>query len=319
MTEYVINKGLIANKNILKDASKEELCVLLILVSLDGRISGAEELSELCGTSKARVASALVLWEEMGVIAPKKADGNVTDEHAHREGASELYEESSEKIAKDIHDHGLASLLSECAILMGKPTLTGAETNKIVSVYTQYSLGEEYIITLAAYLKEKGKLSATRLATEAERLIKIGIDCVEELEKYIAEKENETDVDMEFKHLLGIRNRNLSAKEREYAEKWFSDFGFSVEIIGLAYSYSTVNTDSRALPYMDKLLCGWHEAGCRTAAECEAHYNTHKAEIYSEGSSAPKSKKKTKEKPRYGEFDINDAFAKALERSYGED
>ena len=38
-------------------------------------------------------------------------------------------------------------------------------------------------------------------------------------------------------------------------------------------------------------------------------------------SSTPKtsSSRKKKEKPRYGDFNVNDAFAKALERSYGSD
>jgi DNA replication protein DnaD len=71
---------------------------------------------------------------------------------------------------------------------------------------------------------------------------------------------------------------------------------------------------------MDKILTEWHEAGCKTLEECRAHEEKNKAdrrEAYK-----PKTKPREKEKPkppRYGSFDVDEAFRAALKRSFSDD
>jgi DNA replication protein DnaD len=70
------------------------------------------------------------------------------------------------------------------------------------------------------------------------------------------------------------------------------------------------------LRYMDSVLTDWHNAGCKTVSECKARSA---ARHYTDKSAEPKKRQKTDAPtPRYGNFDVNDAFKKALERSYGE-
>ena len=322
MTDYSIDINNLSLKESFADASKEELRVLLTLISTDGKITDTESLAKLSRTSRARAAASLAFWEDAGVIferAPsKESDSNVKEEYKTEDAP----EESAEKIAKDIKDRGLASLLSECARLMDKPMLSTAETKKIVNVYVQYALNEEYIITLAAFLKEQNKLTAVRLASDAENLVKKGIDCVEELEIYIAKKVKLSDAEWQYKKFFAIYDRPLSPDESERAEKWFSTFGYSEEIIGLAYSITTKNKSKLEMPYMDSIITGWYNSGCKTLVDCEAENEKFredwKSENLSQGASPSASpRRKTKEKPRYGDFDVADAFAKALERSYG--
>ena len=64
---------------------------------------------------------------------------------------------------------------------------------------------------------------------------------------------------------------------------------------------------------MDKILTAWHEAGCKTLAECVAHQGEQK----STAEEPKRAKKSEAPKLRYGDFDIDDAFQKALNRSYG--
>ena len=70
---------------------------------------------------------------------------------------------------------------------------------------------------------------------------------------------------------------------------------------------------------MDKVLTVWHEAGCKTVEECRALAASEKAKAEKDRADSQAARKKSKtepEKPRYGDFDINDAFKAALERSY---
>ena len=331
MIDYLTIPKTLTDKSEFTEASREELRVLLALIEANGRFSSEEELAKKAATSKARAVSSLVFWEEAGVITPREKGAEaienltrptITEEFEERIELGEISEESAVKVAKDIRDNGLSELLNECALIMEKPTLSTAEAKQICAIYTQYALGEEYIITLAAYIAQKGKLTAQRLVIEAERLVKRGIDCVEALEKYIIEKDKESGAGWEFKHLLGIYNRNLSKSEQEYVNKWYYEYGFSEEIIGIAFDITVVNTAGKvSLPYMDKLLTHWNECGCKTADDCNNLIErertekkvSEKAEEKVKKASAPK-----KQTPRYGDFDVNDAFKKALQRSYGD-
>lgn len=323
MKFYKINLTRLTERDSFSDASREELRALLALISVRGEIRGAEDLSELAGISKARASASLSFWSEAGVIyegeEPDKRDSSVTEEYESREEP----DKSSEEIARSIKNMGLASLLSEIARLMDRPMLSTAETKKIVTVYTEYALNEEYIITLAAFLKEKERLTAQRLVADAERLVKKGIDSTEELEIYLLKRSRLSDAEWKYKRLVGIYDRALSPLESEMAEKWYCVFGYSDEIIGHAFSITTSKNNKLELPYMDAIITAWHEEGCKTLEDCEAHHRKFSAEWQSQNSSESNSqtgsRRKQKEKPRYGEFNVNDAFAKALERSYGED
>ena len=322
MTEYSINIFKLSEREAFADASKEELRVLLALISENGLFADGEHLARLAHTSRARAIASLAFWQDAGIISEKKkapeADGNIKEEYESADGP----EESAKEIAREIKDKGLASLLSECALLMEKPMLSTSETKKIVNVYTQYALNEEYIITLAAFLKEQNKLTAVRLASDAERLVKKGIDCTEELEIYIAKKAKLSDAEWQYKKFFAIYDRPLSPDESERAEKWFYTFGYSEEIIGLAYSITTKNKNKLEIAYMDSIITGWYNSGCKTVADCEAENEKFreewKAENLKDENASPSSKRKPKEKPRYGNFDVTDAFTKALQRSYGD-
>ncbi|MBR5139997.1 MAG: DnaD domain protein [Clostridia bacterium] len=321
MTYYKVNTADLHKKDCFADATKEELRVLLAIISENGKVEDHEALSELAHTSKARASASLAFWEEAGVIKESDtAEPTVSVEYK----TDDAPEESAASIAKKIKDDGLASLISECARIMDKPMLSTAETKKIVNIYSQYGLNEEYIITLAAYLKERNRLTANRLADEAESLSKKGITCTEELEIYIDKSAKLSDAEWQYKRVIGIFGRALSPVESEMAERWFSTYAYSEEIVKLAFGIATRSNIKLEISYMDAIIKNWYEKGCRTIADCTAESERFSLEWKSKNlgttvsnQAEGPSRRKQKEKPRYGDFDVNDAFKKALERSYG--
>lgn len=318
MTKYIINTKEISECEGFADASKEELRVLLCLISKNGSFNDCDELATLAHTSKARVIASIAFWQEAGVISQTNNafEDNVREEYEN----DEQPEATLENIAKEIKNKDLASLLSECARLMDKPMLSTTEAKAIVSVYTKHELNEEYIITLAAFLKEQKKLTAARLVRDAEGLVEKGITCLEELEIYLEKAAKQSSAEWEYKRLLGIYGRTLSRDEAERAEKWFYTYGYSEEIIGLAFSITTTVTGKLEISYMDSIINGWYNSGCKTLEDCKAQNEKFKDEKRAEnspGNLTQPTRRKQKEKPRYGEFNVADAFSKALERSYG--
>lgn len=325
MTKYKVTPLSVTDRDAFTEASREELRVLIALIERGGRVESEAELAALAKTSRARAGASLVFWEEAGVISAASDTPTVTEEfdgaiQSIEEKMKDAAEKPAVEVASDIRDSALKGLIRECALLMEKPTLSTPEARKISALYKDFSLGEEYILTLAAHISEKGKLTAGRLENEAIRLLGKDITTVEELERYISKKENETGAEWEFRNLVGIYNRNLSKKELALVKKWYYDFGYSNEVVGEAYDTAVFNTGKVSLPYMDKLLTHWHELGAKTLEECRKISDAEREEMRAKEKekTPPKLPRAKKETPRYGDFDVNDAFEKALLRSYGD-
>ncbi len=300
------------------DASAEELRVLIAV--REAATTDSEALSGLCRISKARAAAAVSYWKSAGILTD---DGTptITEVFEKRISTGELDERTALETARDIRDHRLADMINECARIMKRTSdFNTKEIEKLTALYTQYSVSEEYIVTLAAYeadrlAKTDKKLTVSKLIDKALRLIGKDIDTLEALDEYIKKIESESTIERELRHLLGIYGRTITPTEKKFFKRWSHEYGYFTEIIGEAYDIAVHATGDRSLDYMDTVLTGWHKAGCRTLAECRAEQEKFRAE----GAAKRASKKKEEEKPKmkYGNFDVEDAFQRALERSYG--
>ena len=313
---YICAPLKISDKEAFCEASREELRVLLALIEKNGMAFDMDEIASLSKTSKTRAASALVFWEEAGVI--RKSTPTITEEFEERLKLGEIREESAKDVAKHIRNSGLADMITECAALMKRSALNSAEIKQLTALNEQYALSEEFILTLAAYLSERGRLTVTKLVNKAIKLTEREIDNPKALEAYIIERESESEAEREFRKLFGIYGRAPSKTEKECFKKWSKDYGYFTEIVGEAYDIAVTNATRGHISYADKLLSRWFETGCRTLADCKLRYEADEAEkkAKKQAEKEPKLKKKTE---RYGDFDAEEAFLKALERSYGED
>lgn len=317
------------------EASVHELRVLVALYESGGVID-EESFIASSGTSRARLTSALALWQESGVIAPLGDDepsvevsfygSKLTEEFPERVTLGELEEESAADIARTIRNNKLAALFDECAAMMHKTMLTPAEIRRLSELSSQYELSEEYIATLAAHLAEENMLSVGILVKRAITLVGQGVGSTEALADYIADREREKTDLAEYRRIFGIYNRSLSKKEREYIEKWSREYAFGTEIVGMAYDITVMNTAKLSFAYMDKLLADWHSAGCKTLEDCERRYEEHKRELEAEAEekrakTAARRSGTEKKKPvaRFGDFDPEEAFRLALSRSFASD
>lgn len=305
------------------ESSAEELRVLMALIELSGEAGSIDELASAAKTSAARCRSALALWEASGIICPDNGEPTITEEFDQRVLRGEIEEKPSVEVADSIRDEHLKSMIDECARLMNQPCLPNGDVKDLVGLVTQYGLTPEYVVTLAAHLVGRGCLTVKRLRDEAIKLSGKGYDSVEALEGYISELESTTGAEWEYRRLLGIYGRTLSAVEKRYFKKWSEEFGYSVAIVSEAYDLAVLNTRSGRgdLRYIDSVLTAWYEAGCRTVSDCREKVEQDRAKKTAEkaASGSRRASKSTPETPRYGNFDINEAFADAVARSFGEE
>lgn len=317
---YRINKAALASSDALCEASREELRVLLALISADGEFESVSALAERCQLSPARCKSSLAFWEEWQIISENDGTPTITEEFESRIEKGEIREEESVQVAESIRDGSLAVTIDELADLMGEACLPSQEVKLITALYTQFALSPDYILTLAAHLKSRDRLNVRTLCREANKLISKDIDSVEALEAYLINLESATDAEWEFRRLFGLYGGSLSPVQKEYFRKWSKDFGYSVTIVTEAYNIASLNSKrGMDFRYIDKVLSSWHESGCRTLEECQNASRLLKQKRDEEKTETKRRSKTQPDKPRYGDFDIEDAFKNALARSYGEE
>lgn len=321
MKEYKILPLAVTDKEAFLEASTEELRVLIALIEREGRLEKPEELARIAKISKARASAALVFWQEAGVICEGAAlPSTITEAFEERLRDGEIIESDSESVAKSIRSASLAGMISECADIMKRAALNSSEIKSLTALYEQYSLSEEYIVMLAAYLAESGRVTVTKLVNKAIKLSEREIDTPKTLESYIVERESESEAEREFRKLFGIYGRAPSKTEKECFKRWSKDYGYFTDIVGEAYDIAVTSSTRGHLKYADKLLTRWYETGCRTLSECKARYQADEAEKKDKKSETTNTKSNTPQKQqpkRYGNFDPKEAFMKALERSYG--
>ncbi len=309
-----VKTELIPRSECFTEASAEELRVLLAIIAHGTSPIDAESLSRLAGTTQSRVKAAVTLFESEGIL--ENANDSLSNVIYEFDDKCNDEEQTHLELANEIRRSDLHDLLSECENMLGK-TLEHRDTARISALVTEKGVSVQYVLTMLAYLIDKRNtpVTAAMLSREVDSRLKAGITTLEELEIYIEEKTKEVNGEMEMRRVFGIYDRTLTPSERKYFKKWMHEYMFSAAVIGEAYDIAVNATSSRSYPYIDKILTGWHEAGCKTLDECRARADMRRDEYAKKNVKAAAGKK---DSPKYATFDSDEALLRALERSYND-
>ena len=93
---------------------------------------------------------------------------------------------------------------------------------------------------------------------------KDGIDTYEKFERYLAHLEKVGTEVEKVRRLCGIGDREWTAKEQAFLDKWFGEWELSYELVHLAYEKTVDTLGKVKFSYMNAMLKRWYEAGCST-------------------------------------------------------
>ena len=299
----------LGGRNLLREASGDDLRVLFVLLERGGRISDTE-LSDLVGCSVRRVHSSIDYWVEGGVLKEAK---ETKPKAAPLRSPSELATASGREVAEIVSRRELSALIDEAQAIYGKVFNT-SEIAIIAGLSEQLELEDGYILLLLSYCIRRGKRSLRYAEKTAFSLFEEGIDTLPLLEEHIHRRELAASGIGALRRMFGIGERALTKREEDAFTRWLAEWGFSSDAVGIAYDI-TVNTSGKAsVAYADKILAKWHAAGLRTEEEIDAFILREKQGF----ATKTPAKKAEKSKPSdIGSFDTDEFFQRALERSYG--
>ncbi len=297
----------------LGEASADDLRVLIYLAEQDYRC-GVEEIAHGLGITLTRAAAGLEHWLQAGVIT----------EGATAASVSPVVDDSlilgtAAEDAREIAERRLKGCLDTCSEILGK-LLNPAEINLLVGVITNYGVSDSYLVTLLDFCVNRLEVRGVKYTVKvAGTLFEEGIRTDAALDAYIRRYESVHSNEGQVRRLFGIGERSLTKREREILGRWFSDYGYDMEIVGIAYDITVATATRVGLAYADKILTKWHEAGLKTLSEVEAYLEKERATRATTPAPAPKrgGKKTSAPTGTAASFDVGNFFESALARSYG--
>ena len=240
--------------------------LLYLYVLRTGGALSVREAAKTLSRSESELSSSMALLDRLGLLK--------YDETETMPQKDELPEYTAEDIRREL-DNGtvFSSLVQEVQRSLGK-ILSSDDLIKLFGVYDSLGLPPEVILHLVTYCidENRRRYGPSRVPTmryiekAAYTWEREGIFTLDEAEIYLKNLESRRSLLGEIKRVLQIKDRELAAGERKYAEGWISS-GFTPEVIEIAYDKTVLKTGRLAWSYMDSIIMSWHQKGLHTADE----------------------------------------------------
>lgn len=274
------------NENIIPGDVAEQLirahdgdCALLYIWQLQRKTYSPEQAArDLCKTLR-EIESAEEKLDRMGLLSTygKAVPKSVSPETPSVPRPADEYPEyTADDIAQaKSADPAFSDLQSRLTDVMGKIP-TRHDLSRLLGIYNHLGLSPEVICVLFSYCAE---ISSGPTGTERKPTMSFiertayewknhGIEDVEEAETYAEKLQALRSASGRIKTVIEIYDRKLTSNETKFIESWLS-MGFEDEAIRTAYERTVEKTGQRSLPYMDKILKTWNEAGIHTVREID--------------------------------------------------
>ncbi len=330
MKRYYYSGSPLTSVEAFRGASEAELRVLCLLLAAKTPMS-AEELHE--GASLASLGDAkdaIAFWRGAGLIKAESAGkkAHTADTPAAAEGEREqgkkkkspvrsadaLPEYSGKELSELIEKNALPPFIEACQEIYGK-VLSTTDINILVGLREELHLDGDYICLLLAHYGERAKKPMRYVEKVAFSLYDRGILTYAQLEQHVEKKQRMRTREGALRRLFGMGERALTSREEEAFVRWCEEYGYGDEMIGLAYDLTVGATGKASVAYADKIISRWNTAGCKTPADAHALLERERAEKATTKKKPQSAKEAEKDSMR--SFEVDDFFARALDRSYG--
>lgn len=294
MPKFVINQEYVPVssyfiEHFLKDANGAFVKVYLYALSLAHRGADVEntQIAEALNLLESDVLQAFVYWKDKGMIIEDSGVVEFCDkpvvlfseqiiEQDEEENLKKAKYDSIELARRIGEDQSLSELVMLAQELLSKP-LTQAELETVYWLYDELGYSSEAILLLLDYCISRNKRSFKYIEKVAVTWHEQGLYTAQDIIEYINAEEEKSGYMYSIRKGMGISDRPLAKAEEEYINKWYETYGFSCDMILLAYEYCLINTSKLSFPYMDKIIERWNAQGITTVQLAQEDNKKHKS------------------------------------------
>lgn len=163
----------------------------------------------------------------------------------------------------------IGNLFREAQLKLGK-TIGYDGQCTLLMMHDYDGLPVEVIYMLLDYCVSIKKTHSNYIAAIGRDWGEKEIDSIEKAAEKISALRSADSVWSDFAAMAGITNPRPTAAQTNYLAHWSRDFGFSSDMIYLAYEEMANHTHKLSFSYMDKVLTTWHESGFKHPADVAA-------------------------------------------------
>ena len=179
-------------------------------------------------------------------------------------------------LARALEGAEFRSLTGAVEEKLGKK-LTTPDVAALLGLYDQLGLPADVIFLLVGFCTERtaaqygpGRRPTLRqIEKEGYAWARQGLFSQESAAAYIRKYQKRREGLPLLMGLLRLGDRVPAPSEEKYLLAW-SEMGFDNEVIELAYDKTVLKCKELKWPYLNKILCSWHQKGLHTLAEVEA-------------------------------------------------
>lgn len=200
-----------------------------------------------------------------------------------RDGAN-IYP-ASELAEARTHDPAFDGLCTYLETELGR-ILNRQELETLLNVRDSLNLPESVLTLLISDCASRGKLSARMLEKQAYHWYDLELNTYERASAYLKRQQELATRGVHVLALFQIRGRLPGETEQKYIDQW-TEWGFSDEMLKLAYDRTLLGTGRLTWPYLHRVLSDWHASGFRTPADVERERKVSSSAAASAASIAP--------------------------------
>lgn len=251
----------------------------------DGSLSS---IADALNYTESDVKRALAYWEKLHLLRlsysedgtltdivltdgnpPQQTDQNRLDGYAARiTGQSELRNRrisvSADRKKELAAQEDVRQFLYIAEQYLGKKLSTTEVTN-LLYFYDELHFSSDLIEYLIEYCVSRGKRSASYIRAVALEWAERGITTVEEAKQDASQHNRDFYTVM---NAFGL-NRGPALAETEIMTRWFSQYGFSMDIILEACRRTINRVHEPNFPYADRILQSWYERGVKCLSDID--------------------------------------------------
>ncbi len=235
--------------------------ILLIYKNADKNYS-ANLISNLLNVPEGKVEQSIAFWVQKGLLNEQKEEAlspdiTVLPRNKQQPAAN----------APKPQVNGELAFLTECMESLLKRPITSAEYKSVVHILEYIRLPADVILMAIDYCISADKFNARYLEKLCASWSDGGITSHEKAEQYLSLMKDSQSNEAAVKNLFGIQNRNLIDTEKEAVSRWFHEYCFGLDVIGLAYERTITSINKLSFPYINKILSSWYEKGYATVED----------------------------------------------------
>lgn len=284
----------------LKLASADQLKVLLAFFKYAGTDDYIENITTDTGVRAADVVDCLDYWASCGVLICDGKSASVTEDKPSVSKTAVVSGKPTreEAVRRAADDDELKYLFSEIQCLLSREVTT-AQMCTLVWLHDTYGLPASVILMAVQYSINEGRKNFSYIEKVCVDWAENDVVDVPSAERRLNQLYLSKTAWKIVCSAFGIDDRRPSAKESKFADRWVNEYGFTKQMLKLAYDRTIDSIGKLNFTYIGKILDKWHADGIT------------KAEQLSDGSDKkPKDSKKSdtsydinKIKSQFNDFD----------------